>query len=535
MEGSGSKPESLCRVCGDKASGKHYGVPSCDGCRGFFKRSIRRNLDYVCKENGRCVVDVTRRNQCQACRFSKCLRVNMKKDAVQHERAPRPVITSQHHAALQKLGYSFNRQSMFPAPTPLPFPAFPSLHTYNSITSHHDSMQTPHAPFLQSPYQDVSSSRLPETILEMPQLNPLLGSHIGPLSSLNPFKIPLFSTSLHYPVPHPGYFPTNIFYPPAVSSENSNASVDQSTIMISPKYSLVSSEKPDSQPPDKVKEDEVSSSEEAFKADPIEQNNEEMRRTHLRSPICFEPPIHIVSRNMSHLDNSECQNDNIPERIQNQIKIIRSAESTKRCGEEVTPESKQKPVHDNWMIPREEFYNPAAKVLVTCIKWLHSVSSFVNLKSSEQISLLQNNWRELFVLGAAQYSFCLDEGHVSHVSLNRPNMKNEIKTLQIILKRISACKLDKCEYDLLKSTLLFRTDVADSSSSQIEMLQDQELISLQKYCATKDPSRLGRIMLALISTCSSIRQGLLEHILFPSASIEEINTTLSSILLYTAM
>ncbi|PSN45139.1 Nuclear receptor subfamily 2 group E member 1 [Blattella germanica] len=75
-----SKNDSLCRVCGDKASGKHYGVPSCDGCRGFFKRSIRRNLDYVCKENGRCVVDVTRRNQCQACRFNKCLQVNMKKD-----------------------------------------------------------------------------------------------------------------------------------------------------------------------------------------------------------------------------------------------------------------------------------------------------------------------------------------------------------------------------------------------------------------------------------------------------------------------
>ncbi|XP_025829918.1 nuclear receptor subfamily 2 group E member 1-like [Agrilus planipennis] len=92
-----SKNESLCKVCGDKASGKHYGVPSCDGCRGFFKRSIRRNLEYVCKENGRCVVDVTRRNQCQACRFKKCLQVNMKRDAVQHERAPRSIQTGFHH------------------------------------------------------------------------------------------------------------------------------------------------------------------------------------------------------------------------------------------------------------------------------------------------------------------------------------------------------------------------------------------------------------------------------------------------------
>ncbi|KAF0291735.1 Retinoic acid receptor RXR-alpha-A [Amphibalanus amphitrite] len=77
------RSELTCRVCGDKASGKHYGVPSCDGCRGFFKRSIRRcrqNLEYICKENGRCVVDVARRNQCQACRFTKCLQVNMRRE-----------------------------------------------------------------------------------------------------------------------------------------------------------------------------------------------------------------------------------------------------------------------------------------------------------------------------------------------------------------------------------------------------------------------------------------------------------------------
>lgn len=77
---SSRKPDVMCLVCGDKASGKHYGVQSCDGCRGFFKRSIRRNLEYVCKENGNCVVDVARRNQCQACRFKKCLDVKMNRD-----------------------------------------------------------------------------------------------------------------------------------------------------------------------------------------------------------------------------------------------------------------------------------------------------------------------------------------------------------------------------------------------------------------------------------------------------------------------
>ncbi|XP_029653749.1 nuclear receptor subfamily 2 group E member 1-like [Octopus sinensis] len=74
------KSDAVCLVCGDRASGKHYGVLSCDGCRGFFKRSIRRNLDYVCKESGACVVDIARRNQCQACRFRKCLDMKMNKD-----------------------------------------------------------------------------------------------------------------------------------------------------------------------------------------------------------------------------------------------------------------------------------------------------------------------------------------------------------------------------------------------------------------------------------------------------------------------
>jgi hypothetical protein len=102
-----------CKVCGDRSSGKHYGIYSCDGkrnysvthvsarnariwlysvliwhkgCSGFFKRSIHRNRVYTCKAQGelkgRCPIDKTHRNQCRACRLNKCFQSAMNKDGM---------------------------------------------------------------------------------------------------------------------------------------------------------------------------------------------------------------------------------------------------------------------------------------------------------------------------------------------------------------------------------------------------------------------------------------------------------------------
>ncbi|CAH0698000.1 unnamed protein product [Spodoptera exigua] len=75
-----------CKVCGDKSSGVHYGVITCEGCKGFFRRSQSTVVNYQCPRNKSCVVDRVNRNRCQYCRLQKCLKLGMSRDAVKFGR-----------------------------------------------------------------------------------------------------------------------------------------------------------------------------------------------------------------------------------------------------------------------------------------------------------------------------------------------------------------------------------------------------------------------------------------------------------------
>ena len=82
-----TKSTEVCVVCGDKSSGWHYNVLACEGCKGFFRRSIARGLSYACKWGGRCEIDQHARKRCQACRLRKCHERGMKAQCVESQEA----------------------------------------------------------------------------------------------------------------------------------------------------------------------------------------------------------------------------------------------------------------------------------------------------------------------------------------------------------------------------------------------------------------------------------------------------------------
>lgn len=78
-----------CKVCGDEASGYHYGVDTCEGCKGFFRRCITQGMNHLCSNDEKCEITPFSRNSCQFCRLKKCYAVGMSREASRLGRRPK--------------------------------------------------------------------------------------------------------------------------------------------------------------------------------------------------------------------------------------------------------------------------------------------------------------------------------------------------------------------------------------------------------------------------------------------------------------
>ncbi|XP_072013743.1 LOW QUALITY PROTEIN: uncharacterized protein [Amphiura filiformis] len=85
----GMNRKMLCQVCGALSSGLHFGVFTCEGCKCFYRRSIKEGANYACAKERNCEITMETRNSCRYCRFQKCLALGMSKEGIKLGRRPK--------------------------------------------------------------------------------------------------------------------------------------------------------------------------------------------------------------------------------------------------------------------------------------------------------------------------------------------------------------------------------------------------------------------------------------------------------------
>ena len=77
--------EKICDVCEEIGAAKYFEGITCVACMKFFQKTVKNHEKYNCKEFKKCFVIRRTRNQCQYCRFEKCLTVRMNPKLIQNK------------------------------------------------------------------------------------------------------------------------------------------------------------------------------------------------------------------------------------------------------------------------------------------------------------------------------------------------------------------------------------------------------------------------------------------------------------------
>lgn len=161
-----------CKVCGDKSSGVHYGVITCEGCKGFFRRSQSGVVNYQCPRQKNCVVDRVNRNRCQYCRLQKCIALGMSRDAVKFGRMSkkqREKVEDEvryHRAQLVRPQQQQPQQAQPQQAPPQPTETSPDSSVFDQ--QQQPSSTNPHLPYLNGGYVSQVSAERQRTGRQVP-------------------------------------------------------------------------------------------------------------------------------------------------------------------------------------------------------------------------------------------------------------------------------------------------------------------------------------------------------------------------------
>uniref|UniRef100_A0A1A8H7M3 Nuclear receptor subfamily 2, group C, member 1 n=1 Tax=Nothobranchius korthausae TaxID=1143690 RepID=A0A1A8H7M3_9TELE len=443
-----------CVVCGDKASGRHYGAVSCEGCKGFFKRSIRKNLVYTCRGSGDCAINKLHRNRCQYCRLQRCIALGMKQDSVQCERKPVEVSTREKSAncaaSTEKIYIRKNLCS--------PLAAMPTFVSEKETARSTSLLESSMLLNLQQPF-----SKLENTILipASPEKDDPSQGDLGTLANV-------VSSLAHL----------NKTREPS-DSENDLMGVETLS-------------NGDSSMTD-IQADEQTASEITRAFDTLAKV---LHTNDGSEGECLETTMQLMSGEQSgpvvELEGPLLSDIHIPFKLMMPLPVPEYLNVNYIC-------------------------ESASRLLFLSMHWARSIPAFQTLSGQDNdINLMKACWNELFALGLAQCSSVMNVNTILSAIINhlQTSLQEEklspdrgklvmehIWRMQEFCNSMSKLSPDPYEYAYLKAIVLFTPDHPGIESiPQIERFQEKAYMELQDYVTRtypEDSYRLSKLLLRL--------------------------------------
>ncbi|EAA14402.4 AGAP009890-PA, partial [Anopheles gambiae str. PEST] len=476
----------ICVVCGDTSSGKHYGILACNGCSGFFKRSVRRKLIYrsenyylvtsfqvkkyrniscgigvekvipkgesslkgVVKNSdnryecqagtGSCTVDKAHRNQCQACRLKKCLTMGMNKDAVQNERQPRNTATIRPEALRDmEQGRALREAAV-------------AVGVFGNNNKNASSSSTENLNTTSSSNHSMAGDQSPSGAGSPAHGTPVNGLGTG------------------------------------------GSCVTGATSMATEKHPQHSSSSCGSASP-------------ILEQDNMNDNDGKWwtrcGKWEWIGQMFFFIPVAVLSRDLqtdATVTAGEMTDDSID--------VTNDEDTDQPQNNNTIPSLMNHPFYGQGP---ETIYETSARLLFMAVKWAKNLPSFASLTFRDQVILLEESWAELFLLNAIQWCMPIDTTACTLFSLNehcnsannsgffKPGqLAQDLRILNDTLCRFKSVLVDPAEFACMKAIVLFRSEARGLKDPvQIENLQDQA-----QHSRTQFPgqiARFGRLLLML--------------------------------------